>query len=174
MGNRESAADYDSDMKSAKAAGIDAFALNIATDPYTDAQLNYAYESAANNDMKVFISFDYNYFQTSENALVGAFAENQKPVTRALVQEVCDQFDMSPETPVEDQAEATTVPASVPRRRSTTDSRIGFSAELPTNRNSNAAGSALATATPSPPSAAPVTAMTTPWLSQSTGCTRPS
>jgi len=72
MGNRESAADYDSDMKQAKAAGIDAFALNIATDPYTDAQLNYAYESAANNDMKVFISFDYNYFQTSENALVGA------------------------------------------------------------------------------------------------------
>ena len=47
-----------------------------------------------------------------ENALVGAFAENQKPVTRALVQEVCDEFDLSPETPVEDQAEATTVPSS--------------------------------------------------------------
>ena len=34
-----------------------------------------------------------------ENALVGAFAENQKPVTRALVQEVCDELDLSPETP---------------------------------------------------------------------------
>ena len=72
MANRESAADYDDDMKRAKAAGIDAFALNIAKDDYTDAQLNYAYESAANNDMKVFISFDYNYFETGENELVGA------------------------------------------------------------------------------------------------------
>ena len=72
MANRESAADYDEDMKKAKASGIDAFALNIAKDPYTDAQLSYAYESAANNDMKVFISFDYNYFETGENELVGA------------------------------------------------------------------------------------------------------
>ncbi|KAJ4289098.1 hypothetical protein N0V90_011440 [Kalmusia sp. IMI 367209] len=72
MQNRESAADYDDDMKRAKAAGIDAFALNIAKDDYTDAQLGYAYESAANNDMKVFISFDYNYFETGENELVGA------------------------------------------------------------------------------------------------------
>lgn len=72
MANRESAADYDDDMKKAKAAGIDAFALNIAKDTYTDAQLGYAYESAANNDMKVFISFDYNYFTTSESDLVGA------------------------------------------------------------------------------------------------------
>jgi len=72
MANRESAADYDEDMKKAKAAGIDAFALNIAKDTYTDTQLNYAYESAANNDMKVFISFDYNYFETGENELVGA------------------------------------------------------------------------------------------------------
>ncbi|KAF9730978.1 hypothetical protein PMIN02_008903 [Paraphaeosphaeria minitans] len=69
---RSSAADYDDDMKKAKAAGIDAFALNIAKDDYTDAQLNYAYESAANNDMKVFISFDYNYFETSESDAVGA------------------------------------------------------------------------------------------------------
>ncbi|OAG06127.1 uncharacterized protein CC84DRAFT_750054 [Paraphaeosphaeria sporulosa] len=72
MATRSSAADYDDDMKKAKAAGIDAFALNIAKDDYTDAQLNYAYESAANNDMKVFISFDYNYFETSENEAVGA------------------------------------------------------------------------------------------------------
>ena len=47
-----------------------------------------------------------------ENALVGAFAENQKPVTRALVQEVCDEFDLSPGMADEDQGEAPAVPAS--------------------------------------------------------------
>jgi hypothetical protein len=59
------------DMQLAKAAGIDAFALNIGVDPYTDAQLGYAYESAAANDMKVFISFDFNWFSTSDAAKVG-------------------------------------------------------------------------------------------------------
>lgn len=53
--------EYDDDMKRAKALGIDAFALNIGVDPYTDQQLGYAYQSAANNDMKVFISFDFNW-----------------------------------------------------------------------------------------------------------------
>lgn len=61
VGSRTSAADYDDDMRRAKAAGIDAFALNIGVDPYTDAQLRLAYESASNNDMKVFISFDFNW-----------------------------------------------------------------------------------------------------------------
>ena len=51
-------------MQQAKAAGIDAFALNIGLDDYTDAQLGYAYKSAADNGMKVFISFDYNYYLT--------------------------------------------------------------------------------------------------------------
>jgi general secretion pathway protein A len=41
-----------------------------------------------------------------ENALVGAFAENQKPVTRALVEEVCDEFDLSPATLIADESEA--------------------------------------------------------------------
>lgn len=59
-------------MRRAKALGIDAFALNIGVDPYTDTQLNYAYESAANNGMKVFISFDFNwYHDTSDAAAVG-------------------------------------------------------------------------------------------------------
>lgn len=49
-------------MQRAKALGIDALALNIGVDPYTDTQLGYAYESAANNDMKVFISFDFNWY----------------------------------------------------------------------------------------------------------------
>lgn len=58
-------------MKNAKAAGIDAFALNIGVDPYTDQQLQLAYQSAANNDMKVFISFDFNWWQTSQATQVG-------------------------------------------------------------------------------------------------------
>ncbi|KAL4895132.1 glycosyl hydrolase family 71-domain-containing protein [Aspergillus ambiguus] len=69
--NRNSAADYDADMKNAKAAGIDAFALNIGVDPYTDRQLQLAYESAANNDMKVFISFDFNWWHIGQANEVG-------------------------------------------------------------------------------------------------------
>lgn len=71
MGQRTSAADYDLDMQLAKDAGIDAFALNIGVDPYTDTQLGYAYDSAAANDMKVFISFDFNWFSTSDAGKVG-------------------------------------------------------------------------------------------------------
>ncbi|KAF4126924.1 Glycosyl hydrolase family 71 [Geosmithia morbida] len=68
VGGRTSAADYDADMKLAKSAGIDAFALNIGTDDGTDTQLGYAYESAANNDMKVFISFDFTLFDPASSA----------------------------------------------------------------------------------------------------------
>lgn len=53
VADRTSAADYDADMQRAKGLGIDAFALNIGTDSYTDQQLGYAYQSAANNGMKV-------------------------------------------------------------------------------------------------------------------------
>lgn len=69
--NRHSAADYDDDMKRAKSLGIDAFALNIGVDPYTDAQLNLAYESAANNDMKVFLSFDFNWWHIGQASEIG-------------------------------------------------------------------------------------------------------
>jgi hypothetical protein len=55
-------------MKRAKAIGIDAFALNVGVDPYTDTQLGYAYESAAKNNMHVFISFDFNWFHASSDA----------------------------------------------------------------------------------------------------------
>ncbi|OMP82723.1 Glucan endo-1,3-alpha-glucosidase agn1 [Diplodia seriata] len=64
-------------MQGAKAVGIDAFALNFGPDTgsanYTQ-QLVYAYESAANNDMKVFLSFDFNDGQwpTTDAAAVGA------------------------------------------------------------------------------------------------------
>ncbi|KAJ5163072.1 Glycoside hydrolase family 71 [Penicillium coprophilum] len=72
VSNRQSAGDYDDDMKRARDAGIDAFALNIGTDSYNDVQLDYAYESAANNNMKVFISFDFHWWQVSQSSEVGA------------------------------------------------------------------------------------------------------
>lgn len=58
-------------MKRAKALGIDAFALNIGVDPYTDQQLGYAYDSAAKNEMNVFISFDFNWWHTSQASEIG-------------------------------------------------------------------------------------------------------
>ncbi|KAF7317879.1 hypothetical protein MKEN_00875800 [Mycena kentingensis (nom. inval.)] len=69
--NRHAVSDYDDDMKRAKAYGIDAFALNIGVDPYTDEQLGLAYQSAANNGMKVFISFDFNWYKTGQAVDVG-------------------------------------------------------------------------------------------------------
>lgn len=71
VSNRQSAADYDEDMRLAKAAGIDAFALNIGTDTYNDVQLGYAYDSANRNGMKVFISFDFYYWNKFDPAAVG-------------------------------------------------------------------------------------------------------
>jgi hypothetical protein len=71
VSDRTTAGDYDDDMQRAKSLGIDAFALNIGVDPYTDAQLQLAYQSAANNGMKVFISFDFNWFTTSQASKVG-------------------------------------------------------------------------------------------------------
>lgn len=72
IANRGSSSDYDGDMSAAKAAGIDAFALNIGTDSFTDRQLDLAYDSAAKNGMSVFISFDFNWWQTSQTAEIGA------------------------------------------------------------------------------------------------------
>lgn len=58
-------------MRRAKDAGIDAFALNIGVDGYTDQQLGYAYDSAAKNGMKVFISFDFNWWSPGDAGGVG-------------------------------------------------------------------------------------------------------
>jgi hypothetical protein len=55
-------------MQRAKSLGIDAFALNIGVDSYTDTQLGYAYQSAATNGMKVFISFDFNWYSPTSGA----------------------------------------------------------------------------------------------------------
>ncbi|KAJ5467876.1 hypothetical protein N7475_005628 [Penicillium sp. IBT 31633x] len=71
VSNRRSPSDYDDDMKRAKSLGIDAFALNIGVDPYTDQQLQLAYDSAANNDMKVFLSFDFNWWHIDQATAVG-------------------------------------------------------------------------------------------------------
>lgn len=68
VAGRKSSADYDADMRQAKDLGIDAFALNIGTDDFTGKQLGYAYESAAKNDMKLFISFDFNWFSATKDA----------------------------------------------------------------------------------------------------------
>jgi hypothetical protein len=68
--NCNGGANYYFDMQRAEPYGMDAFALSefsrptslnlsliyvldISVDPYTDAQLNYAYDSATNNGMKV-------------------------------------------------------------------------------------------------------------------------
>jgi hypothetical protein len=68
VSDRTSAADWDADMRRAKAMGIDAFALNIGSDDYTDRQLGFAYQSAANNGMQVFISFDFAWWNPSTSA----------------------------------------------------------------------------------------------------------
>ncbi|KAH7084417.1 alpha-1,3-glucanase-like protein [Paraphoma chrysanthemicola] len=59
VGNRANSAAYDAEFELAKAAGIDAFALNMGPD-VSNTQLGYAYESAARVGIKVFISFDFN------------------------------------------------------------------------------------------------------------------
>lgn len=58
-------------MQRAKAYGIDAFALNIGTDSFTDQQLQYAYASAQNSGMKVFLSFDFNFWSSGDATSVG-------------------------------------------------------------------------------------------------------
>ena len=69
VSDRSSPSDFDPDMQRAKSIGIDAFALNIGVDPYTVAQLDLAYQSAANNGMKVFISFDFNWYHSGSDAV---------------------------------------------------------------------------------------------------------
>ena len=53
-------------MKAAKDAGIDAFALNIGNEDWVRMQLGYAYASADKIGINVFISFDFNRFDTSQ------------------------------------------------------------------------------------------------------------
>lgn len=53
-------ADWATQVATAAAAGIDAFALDIALDSYTDTQLGYAYAAAANHgNFGCFLQFDF-------------------------------------------------------------------------------------------------------------------
>ncbi|KAJ7599592.1 glycoside hydrolase [Mycena floridula] len=52
-------ADWANDIALAVATGIDAFALNIGTDSWTDPQLANAYAAAGSTSFKLFISFDF-------------------------------------------------------------------------------------------------------------------
>jgi glucan endo-1,3-alpha-glucosidase len=58
--------DWISDMTLAKSKGITGFALNIGVDPYTQTQLDLAYSAAATVGFDVFISFDFNWYHTSD------------------------------------------------------------------------------------------------------------
>ncbi|KAJ7687515.1 glycoside hydrolase [Mycena rosella] len=59
VSNRQSAADFDDDMRRAKALGVDAF-------------LGFFYASAAANGMTVFISFDFNWYNPGQGSAVDA------------------------------------------------------------------------------------------------------
>lgn len=69
--NRRNISDYNEDMRRAKSLGIDAFALNIGVDSDTTQQLELAYASAGQQSMKVFISFDFNWWQTDQAVEIG-------------------------------------------------------------------------------------------------------
>ncbi|KAJ7812404.1 glycoside hydrolase [Mycena olivaceomarginata] len=71
--------DWKADMADAKAIGIDGFALNCApprVDSYTPKQLANAYQAAGESDFKVFISFDFAYWQNDDTALITTALQN--------------------------------------------------------------------------------------------------
>lgn len=53
-------------MRLAKSKEITGFALNIGVDPYSQAQLDLAYAAANVVDFDLFISFDFNWYKTSD------------------------------------------------------------------------------------------------------------
>lgn len=58
--------DWEKEMNIAKAHSIDGFALNIGVDDYTQTQLDLAYAAAEAVGFDVFISFDFNWYSTSD------------------------------------------------------------------------------------------------------------
>ncbi|KAK7415048.1 hypothetical protein QQX98_006186 [Neonectria punicea] len=64
-------ADRTADMNAAKAAGIDAFALNIAYSEEANALVNLAFSIATSVGFKLFFSFDYagNGFWPNDNVI---------------------------------------------------------------------------------------------------------
>ncbi|KAJ6464096.1 mutanase [Mycena sanguinolenta] len=73
-------------MQRAKSYGIDAFALNMYVESSLsgDQQLGFAYESAANNQMQVFISYDFNWWTTAQGAEIGAHLAQYASLTAQL------------------------------------------------------------------------------------------
>ncbi|KAF8144305.1 glycoside hydrolase family 71 protein, partial [Mycena galopus ATCC 62051] len=67
--------DWEADMNLAKAMGIDAFALDIGKDTYNDQQLGYAYAAAASVGFKVFISFDFSYWTSSDVSTMATYMQ---------------------------------------------------------------------------------------------------
>lgn len=68
--------DWKTDMAVAQSIGIDAFALNCASiDSYTYSQLDLAYKAAAEVGFKVFISFDFAYWNNGDTANITAYMQ---------------------------------------------------------------------------------------------------
>ncbi|CAG8034747.1 unnamed protein product [Penicillium salamii] len=68
--------DWKVDMAAAQSTGIDAFALNCASiDTYTPTQLALAYKAAAEIGFKVFISFDFAYWNNGDTAKITAYMQ---------------------------------------------------------------------------------------------------
>lgn len=64
--------DWVADITLAKAKGISGFALNIGVDPYSQEQLDLAYDAATQvGGFEMFISFDFNWYSIGDTAGVG-------------------------------------------------------------------------------------------------------
>ena len=69
-------ADWKMDMAYAMEIGIDAFALNNANiDSYTPTQLANAYQAAEEIGFKVFISFDFSYWNNGDTSQISAYMQ---------------------------------------------------------------------------------------------------
>lgn len=72
VGNTEfyAASNWEADVKAAKAAGIDGFALNMGRDAYQPQNVQWAYDAGASNGLSMFLSFDLTSFpcQTAADA----------------------------------------------------------------------------------------------------------
>ncbi|KAJ7289549.1 glycoside hydrolase family 71 protein [Mycena rebaudengoi] len=77
--------DWEADMNLAKAIGIDGFALNIGKDTYNDQQLGFAYAAAANVGFKVFISFDFSYWTSSDVSTMATYMQTYATQTGQFI-----------------------------------------------------------------------------------------
>ncbi|KZP22436.1 glycoside hydrolase family 71 protein [Athelia psychrophila] len=73
-------ADWTADMQLAQAIGIDGFALDIGKDPYNAAQLGYAYAAAEALGFKVFLSFDFTYWNSSDTSTIASYISTYGPL----------------------------------------------------------------------------------------------